>query len=421
MTADLCKELHSHLEVGDKLRSAAWERFERLGLPANRCESYRYVRLQSLYGASWTLAPEGRVGAESLAPHLLPEAAGSALVFVNGRFAPDLSQRSALPDSLVILPMLEAMRSYGTFLRGRLRQEAKEESDPFALLNSALYQGGLFVYVPPGVALSQPIQVVHLSTDGGCSLPRLHLFAGRGCDLALVSTSVNLSNEPVWSNGVADFLLEEGARVRFYADRCAVDEGWLFESVRATLKRDAHFLAASATDGGAVVRSNYRAVLAGENAEVELIGGWMVEGSREAHAHVWVDHQAPNCRSRQLFKGVLSGAARSSFDGKIYVHQEAQQTDAFQLNNNLIVSPEAVAHSKPNLEIFADDVKASHGATVGQLDKEQLHYLKSRGISEDEARRLLVLGFIREVVDAIPYSSLRKRVEGRFARILQEA
>lgn len=411
MSLELQDRLHSQLDQTDRLRSGAWDRFVTLGLPTG-------MRLSSLYEGRWQVAPERAVTPDQIERYVLPEALDSSLVFLNGRFAPHLSRTGALPDALVILPLAEAMRSYGAFLRSRLGQEVKEEREPFAALNGALHQGGLFLYVPPNIRLSQPIQILHVALDGALCLPRLHLSAGRQAELSLISTTVNLLGERVWYNGFIDLALEEGARVSLYGAHCEVGESWLLDSVRATLKRDAHLRIAGVTDGGATVRSDYRVVLAGENAEVELIGGWMVDGHREAHASLFVDHRAPNCRSRQLFKGVVGGAARSGFDGKIYVHPVAQQTDAFQLNNNLITSDGAVAHSKPNLEIFADEVKASHGATVGQLDKEQLHYLRSRGISEREARSLLIRGFIREIFQAIPYLSLRERLESCFRQMM---
>jgi Fe-S cluster assembly protein SufD len=432
VSVELQERLFSQLDQKDRLRSGAWDRFVALGLPTSRSESYRHIRLSPLYEAGWGVAPEGSITSDQIAPYVLPESIGSCLVFLNGRFTPHLSQTAAIPDSLVVLPLAEAMRRYSTFLRGRLSQGAKEERDPFAALNGALHQGGLFLYLPPAVHLPKPLQILHIALDGPCSrraspqlvghlplyLPRVHLIAGRGAEASLISTTINLHGEPAWYNGFVDFALEEGAKISLYGAHCDVGESWLLDSVRATLKRDARLRVVGVTDGGAAVRSDYQVALMGENAEVELIGGWMVDGYREAHASVLVDHQAPNCRSRQLFKGVIGGSARSGFDGKIYVHPAAQQTDAFQLNNNLIISDGAVAHSKPNLEIFADEVKASHGATVGQLSKEQLHYLRSRGISEPAARALLIRGFIREIFEAVPYDSLRERLESCFSRTI---
>ncbi len=168
------------------------------------------------------------------------------------------------------------------------------------------------------------------------------------------------------------------------------------------------------------VRTDYHVILAGENAEALLNGVWMLADKREAHIHIFIDHQAPQCRSYQLFKGVLNDFSRSSFEGKIMVRQAAQKTEAFQLNNNLLLNDHAHADSKPNLEIFADDVKASHGATVGQLDIEQLFYMKTRGFPEEEAKNLLIYGFAEQVIQMIPLESLRNSISERVARYIRK-
>ena len=183
---------------------------------------------------------------------------------------------------------------------------------------------------------------------------------------------------------------------------------WHLDAFRATLKRDSYLKTVSVTEGGMTVRNDYRITLAGENAEALLNGIWMLSDKREAHANIFIDHQAPICRSFQLFKDVLTDFSRSSFEGKIMVRQAAQKTEAFQLNNNLLLNDHAHADSKPNLEIFADDVKASHGATFGQLDPDQLFYLKTRGFSDETAKNLLIYGFCEQVIELIPILSLRQ-------------
>lgn len=241
--------------------------------------------------------------------------------------------------------------------------------------------------------------------------PRILLFAGSQSQIEMVATTAALSGDGWCSNGVIDLSIEEGAQV--HLSQTSVQEpenSWHFEALRAVLKRDSKLVAVSATDGSQTVRHDYRVALAGENAEGLLNGMWHLKGKREAHSHVLMEHEAAHCRSMQLFKGALHDRSRSSFEGKIYVHSEAQKTDAFQLNQNILLDEGANADSKPNLEIFADDVKASHGSTVGRLDPEQIHYMQTRGISEAEAKKLLVEGYCREVIDMIPVASLRKKL-----------
>ena len=217
-----------------------------------------------------------------------------------------------------------------------------------------------------------------------------------------------ISGDHYFINHVSDFSIEEESHVRFTQNLSETPTAvWHLDATRAILKKNSSFHAFAVTNGSETVRTDYKVTLIGENAESSLNGLWMLQDKLEFHTHILFDHQAPNCRSRQLFKGVLDDFSKSSFEGKILVRKIAQKTDAFQLNSNLLLNDYTNASSKPNLEIFADDVKASHGATFGQLDDEQLFCLRSRGINEFEAKNLLIFGFCKEVIDLISLSSLQ--------------
>ena len=214
-----------------------------------------------------------------------------------------------------------------------------------------------------------------------------------------------------------DLSIDEDSHVQYIQSAFDISQdSWYFDACSASLKRNSTFKTVMATAGSTSVRHDYRISLTGENAEAKLNGIWMLSDNNESHTHVLMRHQAPYCRSMQFFKGAIDDVSRSSFEGKIFVEQIAQKTEAFQLNNNLILSDHAIANSKPNLEIFADDVKASHGATVGQLDAEQLFYLKTRGYSEQAAKNLLVYGFCKEVIDLIPIPSLQQKITEKAKR-----
>jgi len=389
----------------DKFRSELWKTFLALGLPTRKSEVFQYLKLRHLYA----LPP---VSAESASidptPYILPECQGSCFVFVNGRYMPSLSRLSAFPKKGVALPMSDAFKVYGTLLNNRFSSIVQEEKDPFAALNGALYEEGLFLYFPPKLVMENPLQILHLNSDEGWSFPRIQCMAGILTSASIVSTIVGQT--PFISSPVVDFTLDEGARIDYFQDALEISSlGWVFDATRATLKRDAIFHAVALTIGSRAVRHDYKVNLRGENGEALLHGVWQLHENREAHTHVLIDHEAPACRSYQQFKGVVHDTSHSSFEGKIYVRQAAQKTQAFQLNNNLILSDRANADSKPNLEIFADDVKASHGATVGQLDEEQLLYLRSRGIPLAIAKQLLIHGFTQEVVDKVAILSLREK------------
>lgn len=417
MLEKLYQDIFNETDPLHKIKSKAWDHFLELGLPTRKSEVFRYIKLKSLYSQSFETSQNKTIDPESISSFVYPECKQSVLVFVNGHYNPELSNFEAIPKRLVICPLSEAIRTYGAFLNNQWAKGMKEEVDPFAALNAALHQEGVFIYLPPKIFVEIPLQILHvIDTEEVPMLlsPRLHLFAGSQSEIDLVSTQAILSGQKYWINQVEDFTIEEGAHLRHTQAACDESaDSWHFDAVRANLKRDSRFKTVSVTNGSKTVRNDYRMTLAGENAEALLNGIWMLNNTREAHTHILMEHQAPNCRSMQLYKGVLDGASCSSFEGKILVRQAAQKTEAFQLNNNLILSDKAHADSKPNLEIFADDVKASHGATVGQLDPDQLFYMKTRGFSDAEAKNLLVYGFCEEVLEMITLTSLKNNLHKR--------
>lgn len=407
-----------------KFQEQAWKRFQEMGLPTHKTEVFQYIRLRKLYSHSFESAISSNVNAEMITPYILPECSQSVIVMINGHYNPDLSRLSSIPKRLVILSLNEASRTYGSFLNNHWNKLLKDESDPFAMLNAALYAKGLFIYTPPKTLLEVPLQILHISTKSDVPLlmtPRINAVIGSQSQLDFISTQTHLSDSHALLNAFTDFVIDEDAHVRYFQSAFDLSKKiWHFDAFRANVKRNSTLKTILTTEGSTSARYDYRVTLSGENAEANLNGLCILSQSDEVHANILMDHQAPNCRSMQLFKSTLNDTSRSSFEGKILVHQAAQKTEAFQLNNNLLLSDKAKADSKPNLEIFADDVKASHGATVGQLDPEQLFYLKSRGYSESEAKNLLVYAFCKEVLDLIPFFSLSDDINHRTRRYLSQ-
>lgn len=406
-----------------KMRGRAWDHFMELGLPTKKTESYRYIKLRYLLSQNYEL-PDNHfdVSEEDIRRFVYHDCRHSVVVFVNGHFQPLLSNTQAIPSKVSISNLQEATRPFGAFLNNYWAKSIKEETDAFAALNGALHRNGAFIYVPPKTIVEAPIQILHfVKTDGQMLMlvPRVTLFAGSQSEVTLISSQHVQKGANYFINQMTEAVLEEGAHVHYIQNYCEESpEGWHFDAFRAQLKRDSRLETIGVTEGGMTVRHDYRVTLVGENSEALLNGVWMLADKREAHTNVLIDHQAPNCRSYQLFKGVLNDFSRSSFEGKIMVRQAAQKTEAFQLNNNLLLHDHAHADSKPNLEIFADDVKASHGATVGRLDDEQLFYMKTRGFPEEIAKNLLVYGFCEQVIEKIAIPSLRDTVSDRAKQYL---
>ncbi len=325
----------------------AWKRFEAIGLPNKANEVFRYVRLRAFFERPIELE-------ESRIP--------------------------SVPTGVIAITLSKAWHTYGAFLEKRLAIWLKQEKDPFALLNAALEHEGVFLYVPPNTKIEKPLQI---------NTPRLIVYVARGAELSIVGNI-----------GFCDFAIEENASATIQREITH------FQTLRATLKRDATFksiaFASSAKQPSArltIARDDYHVQLQGEGSNATLVGLSRLDGKQECHTNVLMEHIAPHTTSSQKFKGVIDDFVRSTFEGKIYVHPQAQKTQAYQMNNYLILSPKAEAKSKPNLEIFADDVKASHGATTGQLDEDALFYLLTRGIPKEEAKQLLIAAFCREVIN----------------------
>jgi Fe-S cluster assembly protein SufD len=408
---------HFDQQVGSSLlksfREKAFLQLKTLGLPAKSHEAFRYVSLREFYQSTFVKTAPVAIEKQEILKAILPECKHSHLVFVDGTYSEQLSDVTALDPQIAILSLEEAMGTHGSFLQGYFQRSMKEEKDPFAFLNLSLHANGVFVYLPPKQIASAPLQCLHVITGKEPQLisPRLHLVLGVRSQLSCMTTTYWTDEEVAHCFlPTTEIALEEGARLDYF-NAADGNIAYHLESLRASLKKDATFNSLNVTLGGKLARQSYHVYLKGENSEANLNGLWMLSKNHTAHTHATIEHMAPRTRSMQKFKGVLNDNSQSSFEGKIYVHPLAQKTEAYQLNNNLVLSQGAIANSKPNLEVFADDVKASHGATVSQLDEEQLFYLKTRGINPREARHLLVGGFCREMISGIPYDSLLKKMQ----------
>jgi len=398
-----------------KIKEKAWDHFKTLGLPNRKSEVFRYVPLRKLFEKKYEAPQFSEIDPASILQHVLPECKESFIVLVNGSYSKELSNTKVLGSRIAISSLNEAISTYGAFLNNHFAKTLKEETDPFAALNTALIEGGVFIYLPPKTIVQKPIQILHLiDSKNGTALflnPRLQVFVSLQSEVEFVLTKEVISGNDYFLNHVSDFAIEEDSHVRYNQVLSQTSETvWHLEATRAILKKNSTFHAFGVTNGSSTVRTDYKVTIIGENALTSLNGLWMLQDKNEFHTHVLIDHQAFNCRSRQLFKGVLDDFSKSSFEGKILVRQAAQKTDAFQLNSNISLNDYTNAYSKPNLEIFADDVKASHGATFGQLDSEQLFCLRSRGINEIEAKNLLIFGFCKEVIDLITIPSLQEKL-----------
>lgn len=356
----LLETVEPHLVLNTPWKKMAWEKLKQMGLPTKKWDPFKYVTLKGL---------------------------------VEGEFIPT---SFPFPKEEGTLSLEEAMRRYSALLQRSYGEALEKEQNPFALLNQALSDEGQFLYVPPGKKVELEWEFV---LEEGLRAPRVEIFVGKGGELTLHWRC--LGKGAYFYNSSLQITLEEGARVKIHRHNEHHSDSYSMETMRAKLKRDAHLSFFVFSKGAKSERHDLEASLLGENSEVDLKGLSLPSGKDEVHQFITVKHMAPNARSNQHFKTAVMDRGRASFEGKIYVEKEAQQTEAYQLNNNLLLSSWAKAMSKPNLEIFADDVKASHGATVTRPKKEELFYLRTRGLSEEEARKHLAQGFCRELLEGV--------------------
>jgi Fe-S cluster assembly protein SufD len=393
------------------LRSKSWDAFQKLGLPTRKTDCYRRIRMHKFLGKEYSTDTSHVPNELSITSHILPECQNSVIVILDGQYKPELSRI----DDLHVLALKDAMKTYGAFITKRWSEDLKLESDPFVLMNAALHGEGIFIYLPPKKRVENPIQVLHIITESDSPrilMPRIECCLSAHSQMIILSTTVTPSRSFQWVNGVFNFSLDDGSRaelVQVGQSKPSEQEAF-FEAVRVTQKKHSFFKSVNVSKGSLTSRYDYRVALAGIESEVQLNALWTLKDKLETHHNIFINHQQPHCRSMQFFKGALDGQSRSNFEGKIVVDQKAQKTDAFQLNRNLLLSDGAHADSQPNLEIFADDVKASHGATFGQLELDEVFYLRSRGFSEADAKAILTYAYCKEVIDRIPVESVKQRL-----------
>lgn len=399
----------------DALRADALERANALSVPSTRDEEWRYTDLTPLYRTSFQRAESAAtLAADEIAGFDVPES-GARLVFVDGHFVAALSRVAA--GSLSLQPLSHALSAHDPVPEQHLARLVPLGDDPFTALNTAWLAEGAVLRVARDFAAAAPVHLLFVSTRTDvASYPRLIVVAEPGSDCVVVEDYVARHAGGCLVNAVAEIAVGQAARVRHVRLQREAAEAFHIATCGVRLERDARYLAASVALGARLSRYNLNVVQAGEGAQCEIDGLALIAGRQLADTHSLLDHTVANGRSRQMHKCIVDGTARAVFNGKIFVRPGAQRTDATQQSRNLLLSERAQVDTKPQLEIFADDVKCAHGATVGQLDPEQVFYLKSRGLDEATARDLLTYAFAAELVDRIPVPSVVRQLERSIVR-----
>ena len=396
------------------LREEGFARFCETGFPTTHDEDWRFTNVAPIARTQFSLAPEETEISDSDLKRWTFDGTAARLVFLNGRFVPSLSFFNSLPTGVTVTSLNEQIEKSPATLEAHLGRYLAVQRDPFCALNTAFAGEGAFVDIPPGVKLEGPIHLLFVSTKQKVPVmlhPRNLVLIGRAAEAEVIEEYVSLGSGTVFCNSATELVAGENSTVSHYMIEREHQGAFNISTLRIQQERSANVQSHSVLLGGGLVRNNVHPVLAGEGGECLINGLFIGSGRQHLDNYMYVEHASPHSSSRQFYNGILDGAAHGVFHGRIVVHKDAQKTDAKQTNRNLLLSDDAQIDTKPQLEIYADDVKCTHGATIGQIEENALFYLRSRGIDEVSARRLLLAAFANECVDRMKPGVARNHVE----------
>lgn len=402
-----------------RLREKAFARFEERGFPTTDLEEWKYTNVAPIARAQFLPPSERKTGAppaaEAVEKFVYEEARSSRLVFINGLYHPEFTALDGVGEGVVVSDVAGALNGeHSEIVRSHLARLTAEEGGAFVDLNTAFAREGAFLYVPAETRAAAPVQLLFLSThadEATSAFPRVLVVVERGGELDIIENYAATGESIYFTNAIVEAFVADGARLTHYKVQDESGSAFHVAATHAELGRDSFYDLTTVTLGSRLSRHDIDVRFAGEGAECFVDGLYIVGDGQHADTHSLIDHRRPRCVSHQNYKGILDGKSRAVFNGKVFVHRDAQQTDARQSNKNLLLSTDARVDTKPQLEIFADDVKCAHGATVGQLEEEELFYLLSRGLHPDLARNLLTYGFAEEIVEKIKFDSIRAQLD----------
>lgn len=407
------RELSPTVPWLELVRSGAIDRFEQLGFPTVHDEEWKYTNLATLAKESFQPAFAPVEPSADVDRYAYPETKSAHLVVVNGFLREDLSTKEGLGE-VVAIDLFSAVADarYNKIVRKYLARNANYHDNGLKALNTAFLQSGVFLWVPKNVKLETPLQITFVS-DGPdtANFPRLLVAVEENSSATVIESFVTNGNERHFTNAIAEIVLKDGARLEHYRLQNESKNAFHLATTAAELGRASSYDVTSINLGAQLARHDVSVVMDHEGAECWVDGLYVVSANQHTDTHSVIDHKQPHCASHQLYKGILDSNSRAVFNGKIFVREGAQKTDAMQTNKNLLLSPQARVDTKPQLEIYADDVKCAHGAAVGQIDEEELFYLQARGMNPELSRSLLTYGFAEEVIGKIKIDSIRSQLD----------
>jgi Fe-S cluster assembly protein SufD len=410
----------------NKIREKAIEGFDALGFPNARDEEWRFTSVSPITSVPFKPPdpPQDLPDISELSDFTVCENACTQLVFLNGFFSEKLSTVKLLPKGVRIDSLVRALDTQRPLIEPVLAKQASFQKNTFTALNTAFMSDGAFVYLPSGTVLKDPVHLLFLSmgaTEPAMSAPRCLILAGNGCQASIVESYAGLDKGLYFTNAVSEICIGKNSVIDHYKLQRESENAFHMATIQVAQENDSSYTSHSLSLGGALVRNNINVVLDGPGADCVLNGLYVTKGRQHVDNHTSIDHARPNCTSRELYKGILDDASSGVFNGRIIVQKDAQKTNAKQTNKNLLLSKHASINTTPQLEIRADDVKCTHGATIGQLNDEELFYLRSRALDRETARTLLTYAFASELLQAVRIKPIQCKIDLVLLSLLSRA
>ncbi len=406
------------------IRKKAIEFLSGEGFPTTRDEEWKYTNIKPITNIDFVPSDgdQDTSGSRELIEKYSYEGLDCCqLTFVNGHFAGDLSRIKKMANGIKILSIREALQKNDPVLMKYISRYADETWDSFTALNTAFLWDGVFIFVPDNQVLERPISILHLGLADKkpvLNMPRSLFVIGKNSQATVIETYAGAGSQPYFTNTVSEAIVDDNAGLEHFKVQVESDEAYHVSTIQVDQHRDSRYNSHAFSFGGKLVRNNINLVLKAEGIVSTLNGLYVGSGEQHIDNHTSIDHANPNCHSEELYKGVLDDHAHGVFNGKIFVRPDAQKTNAIQSNNCILLSENANIDTKPQLEIFADDVRCTHGATVGQLDEDAYFYMRSRGIDKAKARQLLIYAFASDVIDRVNSEPIRDKLSAMLAEKL---
>jgi len=402
-------EMAAQPEWLKELRTRAFSYFEGNGFPTPENEEWKYTNVSSFAGDEWSLAADSK---QEFSTFVHEELKDKVLVFLNGKFSQELSRYEGLGEA-VVLGFGDALaeEKYSDILRTRLGTLIETETNGFTALNTAFIEDGAFIFLPKNTKIDSPVQLLFMTDDGRVAFPRIMIVAEAFSEATFIESYSRASESRYLTNAVIEVSLADEAKIKHFRVQRESHNAFHIGATGAEVEKGSVYDSTNINLGAKVSRHEIAVRFNAEGGEVFVDGLYMLGEDQHHDTHSLIDHRVPNCVSHQSYKGIVDGKAHAVFNGKIFVRENASGTDGYQSNKNLLLSNDARVDTKPQLEIFNDDVKCAHGATVGQLEDEELFYLLSRGIRESLARNLLTYGFAEEVINKIDVESVKAKLD----------